>query len=71
MHHCSERASERTGAAAMVLSICEALPSLTQQFQHNPGTGALRPKASSCIASSLGESTRVAYRDCCIALCSV
>ena len=65
-----QRTSEDTGAAAMVLSTCEALPSVTQQYQYNPGTGALRPKASSCIASSMGESTRVAYRDCCIALCS-
>jgi hypothetical protein len=53
----------------MTLSACEAAPSETQQFQFNPATGALRPKASVCIATSVGSSTRVAYRDCCIALC--
>jgi galactosylceramidase len=56
-------------APAMTLSACKAAPSETQQFQYNPATGALRPKASVCIATSFQGSTRVAYRDCCIALC--
>lgn len=65
-----QRTFNATGAATMVLSACLPTPSEAQQFQYNPRTGALRPKASSCIATSQGEATRVQYRDCCIALCN-
>jgi hypothetical protein len=64
-----QRTSDDSSARQMVLSTCKAIPSETQQFQYNPGTGALRPKTSSCIATSHGESTRVQYRDCCAAVC--
>lgn len=70
--HCAtavQRTFNDTAAATMVLSACAPIPSETQQFQYNPSTGALRPKASSCITTSQGEATRVQYRDCCIALC--
>ena len=64
-----QRTFNDTAAPTMVLSACAPIPSETQQFQYNPSTAALRPKTSSCIASSQGEATRVQYRDCCIALC--
>lgn len=66
----AQRGPDDKGAPAMMIDVCEAIPSQTQQFQYNPTTGALRPKASACIANSLGESTAVQYRDCCIAFCS-
>lgn len=64
-----QRTWSDAAAVKMALSVCAAIPSETQQFQYNPSTRALRPKASSCIATSFGESTRAQYRDCCIALC--
>ena len=67
-----QRSFNDTAAATMVLRPCAPMgqpPSDTQQFQYNPSTGALRPKASSCIATSQGEATRAQYRDCCIAIC--
>ena len=44
-------------------------PSLanSQQYQFNPATGALRPKASVCTASFLGTVNQ--YRDCCLSVC--
>ena len=41
-----QRGPHDTGAPAMKLSPCGAIPSETQQFQYNPNTGALRPKTS-------------------------
>jgi hypothetical protein len=46
----------------------EMLPQDAQQFQYHPGTGRLRHKASSCIASFPNTASGL-YRDCCIALC--
>ena len=64
-----QRTFEDAAPAAMVLRPCAPAPSEAQQFQYNPATGALRPKVSSCIATSQGESAAVQYRDCCAALC--
>jgi len=46
----------------------QMLPQDAQQFQYRPGTGRLRHKASSCIASFPNTADGL-YRDCCIALC--
>ena len=65
-----QRTALDPAAVAVVLGACVPIPSESQQFQYHPGTGALRPKASSCIASSHGESTPPQYRDCCLAMCA-
>ena len=46
---------------------CGAIPEDSQQFQYHPGTGALRPKASMCVASFSGSENQ--YRDCCLSVC--
>lgn len=47
---------------------CRAIPQDSQQFQYHPGTGALRPKSSICVADFLGTVNQ--YRDCCLSVCS-
>ena len=66
VRHCSATGLERHGRPGDGAQKVRGYP---EQFQYNPSTGALRPKARSCIAASQGESTRVADRDCCIVLC--
>lgn len=46
---------------------CGAIPQDSQQFQYHPGTGALRPKASMCVADFQGAVNN--YRDCCLSVC--
>ena len=62
-----QRQQNDLGAPALILTGCGGVPNDSQQFQYNPGTGALRPKGSSCIAETSG--TVLNYRDCCLSYC--
>ena len=55
------------GPAAVTNASCGAIPDEGQQFQYHPGTGALRPKASMCVAGFAGTVNE--YRDCCLSVC--
>ena len=52
---------------AVTNASCVPIPDEKQQYQFHPATGALRPKASTCIAGF--ASTVNQYRDCCLAVC--
>ena len=51
---------------AVANDTCREPPDEKQQFQFNPQTGALRPKAT-CVADFAGSVNQ--YRDCCLSVC--
>eukprot|EP01047_Picozoa_sp_COSAG01_P035025 COSAG01_NODE_2659_length_7299_cov_34.861111_14_plen_157_part_00 len=53
--------------AVVTNATCRDIPADSQQYQYHPGTGALRPKASVCIAGFAGSVNQ--YRDCCLSVC--
>ena len=52
---------------AVTNATCGTIPAESQQYQYHPGTGALRPKASMCVADFGGSAN--GYRDCCLSVC--
>ena len=62
-----QRARQQLAPPSMIASACNPLPDVSQQFQFNPRTGALRGGGSQCIAEF--DDDHGNYRDCCVALC--